>query len=155
MAKKGAGKKAATKKAESTRDPLLDSLEGGDAPAFRFMDEGKGATLVGRVVKFFRGGSKYGPYPGVVVKSEKDGEAYSVHCFPTVLRNQMVEADPEPGDRIAIRYLGMTSPKGGGDDYHNFTVRTDGSNKSFAEYAGDVVWAPQRDDEDEDEDIPF
>lgn len=131
-------------------DPLKRQMEGDYAEAFRF--ENPGDMLVGKVVGFSKGFSEYGPHPVVTIKSEDDGEQYSVHCMQTVLRNQMSEADPKPGDRIAVKYLGDSEAKSGkraGKAYKDFKVRVHAPNRSFADVLGDIA---AREDDD---DMPF
>lgn len=129
--------------ANEKRDQLLDSMEGKFPPAFRF--ETEGAMLVGNVVGFSRAYSKHGPHPVVTIKSEDDGEVYSVHCFHTALASQMQEQDPKPGDRVAVRYEGMKTAKDGETEYKNYRVRVDAPSRSFS----DVMT------HDEDDGMPF
>jgi hypothetical protein len=139
------------------RDPLREAMESDHPEAFRFKD---GDMIVGKVVRFGQGYSQYGPHAVVIVADETDGELRAVHCLQTVLRNQMVEADPRPGDRIAVKCLGKASNKSGTRRYENFRVRVETAEpRSF----GDVVrgMAPasaesaEAEDDDNGDDMPF
>ena len=140
MARKGEG-----------RDTLAEALEGEYPDAFIF--EKPGQTLVGKVKGFSKGFSKFGAHLVVTVQREDDGEIVSVHALHTSLRNQIAEADPKPGDRIGVKYVGeRTSEKGKrkGTTYKEFRVRVDSPNRS----AQDVLRSIGLAEEDED-DMPF
>jgi len=53
---------------------------------------------------------KNGNYPIVFVMRDS-GECVAVHCFQTVLFNEMVNARPAPGERIYIKRIGADPDK--------------------------------------------
>lgn len=127
------------------KDRLMDKLEGNFPPAFMFEEEG--TMIVGKVLGFDRAYSKYGPHPVVVVQNEEDGEAVSVHCLHTALKEQMREQSPAVGDRVGIKYTGDKVSKSSGETYKNFLVRVDSPTKTFADVMSTIP--------EEDEDMPF
>ena len=121
------------------KDTLADALEGNYPDAFMFEEEG--ARIIGKVRGFTKGFSKYGPHLVVTIQNEENGETISVHCLHTSLRNQMLEADPKPGDRIGIIYVGDRVAETGkrkGTAYKEFRVRVDSPNRSAQEVARSI-----------------
>lgn len=167
MAKKPAAKKAAPRAASESaeKDALLEQMEGDFAPAFYFEEPGQ--MIVGKVMDMGTGFSKFGAHPVVTIKSEADGELYSVHCLQTALRSQMLQANPNRGDRIAVKYKGEKE-SAQGNTYKDFKVGVDAPKRSFADImkninADEVEEAKARagarstSDEpgDPDDDLPF
>lgn len=68
----------------------------------------EGATLVGKVVSIDSGSSNYGggTYPIVTVQPEGGGDPVAVHCFHAALKSRMMEARPNIGERIGIKFVG-------------------------------------------------
>lgn len=135
---------------DKRQDSLRDAIEGDYPDAFRF-DE-PGTTLIGKITGFSKGWSKFGPHPVVQVQNEEDGEIVSVHCLHTALRSQMQNADPKPGDRIAIKYVGEAVTKSGkrqGASYKDFRVRVDSPTRTFRDVLADV------EHDADDADMPF
>lgn len=86
-----------------------------------------GDELVGKFVRLDRGATSYGPCWIVVLESlKKPGEFASIWLFHTALKNQFNKARPEVGELILVRYEGKRTPKGGGQDYHDWKVLTEG-----------------------------
>jgi hypothetical protein len=128
----------------------------------------EGAKLIGTVVETDERESKHGNYPLVVVETD-DGDEIAVHCFHTVLKNEVERKRPEPGDLIGIVYRGL-SAKG----YESYKVVLErGKEKQGRvgvdevvvgppvgeerEFAGPDEKVPGPSDEDEpaDADVPF
>jgi len=78
-----------------------------EAPGWR---PEKGDEIEGTVLGVKMTTSTFGTYPIVFVIGSDD-EPVALHCFHTVLQNEMVTQRPERGDAIYVKYLG---PK---DDY--------------------------------------
>jgi hypothetical protein len=79
-----------------------------------------GDVLVGVVVDLGERPSKYGgTYPTVTVATES-GEVVVVHAMRKVLRDELEEQGPVPGERIGFQYHGIA--EGG---YHRYKCRVD------------------------------
>lgn len=147
---KGAEQEKGARRSKGARqDPLRAAMEGDFPEAFMF--EAEGTMIIGKVIGFGKGFSEYGPHLVVTLQSEDDGETYSVHCMQTALRRGVLEADPKPGDRLAIKYVGEEVAKSGkraGKTYKNFRVRVDSPTRS----AADIMRGIETDDDD---DMPF
>lgn len=57
-----------------------------------------------------------------VVRDTSTGEKLSI-WMTKVLMSQFARLGARVGDLIAIRYEGKVAPEGGGNEYHNYTVR--------------------------------
>lgn len=82
----------------------------------------RGEMLVGTFEKMDEGESDYGTHRIAHLRDE-DGELWAVWLFHTVLQNQWGEADPTPGDRVGILYLGKRD--GSDFDYHAYDVEVE------------------------------
>jgi hypothetical protein len=74
-------------------------------------------TITGKLVDVRPVEGAYGTYP-LVELEEDDGVTWFVHAFRDVLRSELANCAPQPGDRIEIRYGGK-SEKG----YYLYRVR--------------------------------
>lgn len=79
-----------------------------------------GEKLIGTVTAISSREGDYGRYPIITVKKE-DGTEIAAHAFHDVLREELVNAKPQVGGRIAIKYVGQPA----GKNYHVYRVRTD------------------------------
>lgn len=70
-----------------------------------------GAKVIGKVVLVEEREGEYGTYPVLVVRAD-DGAEIAIHCFHTVLRNELAKLRPAAGDRIGIKYFGKDAAKG-------------------------------------------
>lgn len=100
-----------------------------------------GEELVGKFVRLDRGATAYGPCWIVIVESIKTpGLLRSVWLFHTALKNQFDKARPQAGELILIRYEGKRTPKGGGQQYHDWKVIAEGRGReggfSWDEFSG-------------------
>ena len=87
--------------------------------------------LMGKVVELGSVTTRYGTSPTVDVLT-RDGRQVQIPGYGAVRKRQL-SSGIEVGDLLAIRYLGKTKPKGGGQEYADFrtVVRNgDGSPKS-------------------------
>jgi len=51
-----------------------------------------------------------------------DGQIWSVRGYHTVLRNQINKHDPQKGDFVAIKYLGVKENRKGSSSYENYVM---------------------------------
>jgi hypothetical protein len=75
----------------------------------------QGSEVEGTVLGVKIGSSSFGTYPIVFVLPD-DEDPIALHCFHTVLENEMRSQRPERGDRLYVKYLGpkddWKGPKG-------------------------------------------
>jgi hypothetical protein len=107
------------------------------AETFRFSKAGD--EIVGTVVRLDVADTEYGQQR-IVVVDPGDGNLRSIWLLHDALRSQMEKQRPEPGDVIAVRYLGRQQ-SANGRSYHAYTVTSDRERPQFQ-------WGkrPQRDD---------
>jgi hypothetical protein len=67
-----------------------------------------GDRLIGKITEIFQLDTRYGPYPMLVVRDDKDEALVAVHCLRGGLLHPVVRKRPSVGDRIGICYLGMS-----------------------------------------------
>lgn len=60
--------------------------------------------------------------PVVVIATHPEGELRSVWAVHAVLAEELGRQAVKDGDRIAIRYLGMQTPKEGDGSYHGYKI---------------------------------
>jgi hypothetical protein len=79
-----------------------------------------GDVLVGTVVELGERPSQFGgTYPTITVSTES-GELVVVHALRKVLRDELEQQSPVPGERVGFQYHGVA--EGG---YHRYKVRVD------------------------------
>jgi hypothetical protein len=101
-------------------DPLRDQLA---LPKVWRPDPGD--VLVGIVIELGERSSKYGgAYPTVTVATES-GEVVVVHAMRKILRVELEQQAPVPGERVGFQYHGVAD---GG--YHRFKCRVDRSGRA-------------------------
>jgi hypothetical protein len=103
------------------------------AETFRF--EAAGDEIAGEVARLDIGDTTYGSVRIVVLRTE-DGSLRSVWLIHDALRSQMEKLKPQPGDVIAIQYLGK-QVSGNGRSYHAYSVATPKDRPGFTWDAGD------------------
>lgn len=98
---------------------LLGQLDPEPLPeAWIWQDEGPGATLTGYFEDLrHRTTSKGGPFPVAVIR-RPDGTRVALWMFHTVLQEQFETASPNPGDRVAVRFMGKPE----GRSYYEWRV---------------------------------
>ena len=81
-----------------------------------------GKTLEGTVTEIteYEGGG-YGGYPILTVDAA--GGEKAVHCFHTVLRNELAKLDIQVGEKVAILYGGKQRSKDGSVEYEGYRVK--------------------------------
>jgi hypothetical protein len=104
---------------------LIAKLDQGYPPAW--IPENAGDTIVGAFLRLETGVTAFGRAQ-VAVVGTTDGER-SVFLFYETLKTGFRRTQPEPGERIAIRYEGLKPAKnptpGRQATYHDFTVTVD------------------------------
>jgi len=76
-----------------------------------------GDKIVGRIVELSTLESQYGEYPLIIVATD-DGREFAIHCFRTVLKNEVAKKRPQIGDRIGVKYFGKQPDK----DFHGYKL---------------------------------
>jgi hypothetical protein len=101
-------------------EDLLEYLRRPEPEPFKFERVGDGVQ--GVVVDIEVRTSRHQPdgFPVVIVRRE-DGSEVAVACAASVLRDEVVSRDPQPGDRFAALYKGNKTSRSG-DDYKHFVV---------------------------------
>lgn len=90
-----------------TIDELLDISSKAWKP-----EEDSPASISGELIeRKVMPGEKYGPYPFLSVLPAGASEAWAVHVFGTVLKNEVEAQDPQVGDQVGIKYLGTPAGK--------------------------------------------
>lgn len=87
-----------------------------------WMHETPGDTIVGTIIDVAQYDAGYGPYPILTVERE-DGSVWSIHGFHAVLKEEIANRQPRPGDRVGIKYLGKVKTKNGKGEYEGYKVR--------------------------------
>lgn len=107
----------------SAYQALIDQAKAGYPESW--IPEKEGEALAGKFLRIEMGWSEYGRAPIAIVESE-DGKERSVWLFHEALRSQFATAAPQPGDSVAVLYLGKQKPKthtpGKAKEYHNYRV---------------------------------
>jgi hypothetical protein len=66
--------------------------------------------------------TKVGSTMPLIRLTAPDGVAWKVGAGRAALRNELERRQVQPGDRLAIRYTGVTAGKDGGRDFHGYKV---------------------------------
>ncbi|HET6753976.1 MAG TPA: hypothetical protein VFH23_08500 [Jiangellaceae bacterium] len=80
-------------------------------------DPEPGDQLIGQIVEITERETQYGAYPLLVV-ADDEGAVHSVHCLRGGLLWPVVRIRPKVGDRIGVRYDGVT----GTSSAHRYVV---------------------------------
>lgn len=99
---------------------MNNMLDQSDDFAEAWIAEKEGDQISGIVVSRSSRDGGWGEYPIVVIQTESNDE-FAVHCAGTVIRNKILERNPQAGDRIGIRYLGMQKAKNG-NEYRSWKI---------------------------------
>lgn len=70
----------------------------------------EGDSLIGHVSEIAVGNSEYGTYPIVTVMTA-GGDRWAIHAFHTVLHDAIVDAAPDIGEEVAVKYMGRVLPR--------------------------------------------
>jgi hypothetical protein len=115
---------------------LIDQVEQDPPKAWIPTDEEP--LLVGTFVRLDRGTTAYGPTFIAVLRSEDDVE-HAVWLIHAVLRNELKRLRPQPGELVAIRYLGKRR-SANGHPYASYRVAVDRESSP-------IDWAALQDNE--------
>lgn len=98
-----------------------------------------GDQVVGIVLGTEERTGDYGPYPVVIIEEGEDGggDLVAVHCFHSVLRNEVEANDLQAGDRIGIAYRGKR--QGGKAEYENYRVIVEKADAASAAKAAESL----------------
>ena len=142
------------------RDGLDEVLDRGYPEAWR--PESPGDQIKGVFIRLEEGPSQYGVTP-IVVIGTPEGER-SIWLFGQVIRNAFLKLKPVPGEKIAVRFLGLRKAKnprpGTKGEYNDWRVAVDRPLGQEAPnwdeaLAADPFALPADDQTEPDEDIPF
>lgn len=81
-----------------------------------------GEALQGIFIKAEPKATKYGLGYNVVIKDIHSGTYVKVWCKRSMLRGQLLDAQPKAGTEIAFKYNGLQESQQG-NDYHSYQVR--------------------------------
>lgn len=96
----------------TTQQQMYDRL---DAPMAEAWMPEEGDKLIGIVTDIDTRSSEYGDDYTILTIETEDGEAWAFHAFRTVARNEVAKANPQVGDKVGVKYLGVSTkepPKG-------------------------------------------
>jgi|SRR5690606_28280225 len=113
---------------EDDFDDLLDQVVEDDAEGWVPSEPGEG--IAGIVVKVGETRSDFAkdgedPMVPTVTIETKNGDKFRVIGYGSVLRREILDANPQPGDRIAVKYFGEKPVKKGryaGKTYRHFGI---------------------------------
>jgi len=113
---------------EDDFDDLLDSVEEDDSEGWVPTEHGEGIS--GLVIKVGETRSDYAkpgdnPMVPTVTIQTKDGTKYRVIGYSSVLKRELLDADAELGDRMAVKFFGEKIARTGpyaGKPYRHFGV---------------------------------
>lgn len=103
---------------------LEERLDAPDAPGWT---PEPGDRIVGEVVEISERESDYGGWYSIVTVETADGDEIAIHCFHTVLANEIRAKAPRVGDRIGVKYNGVREPKRGGAAFEHYAVAVERS----------------------------
>lgn len=87
-------------------------------------DDVPGTTLFGTLLRFETIVTDYGPSQVAVVEDADDGTVYGVALFRAVLKKRFETLNPQPGDSIGLKYVGLAEPRTkGANAYHNYVLK--------------------------------
>jgi hypothetical protein len=138
-------------------DSLRDFLEGQDGSGPPLWDPAPNEVLIGTFLRFE---TRYSPKIGsdckVAIIQEPSGGLHSVWLTRSVLASSYERLSPREGDRMGHKYHGLQKPRGGGPEYHNYTVTLKRRDDRGGGAARGVPVAPGGpSSRPEDEELPF
>jgi len=110
-----------------------------------------GTTLVGTLLRYETIVTDYGESQVAVIQDAEDDTVWGVALFRTVLKKRFDTLNPQPGDTVGLKYVGLAEPRNkGANAYHNYVLRV--MRGTIAN--GSVETSVARDSADDDE-LPF
>jgi len=114
-------------------------------------DDEPGTTLVGTLLRYETIVTDYGESQVAVIQDAEDETVWGVALFRTVLKKRFDTLNPQPGDTVGLKYVGLAEPRNkGANAYHNYVLRV--MRGTFANGTAEVTVAREAADDDE---IPF
>lgn len=75
-------------------------------------EDGSPQSIVGELIeRATMPGDKYGPYPFLSILPDGSNTAWAVHAFGTVLQGEIAKQDPQVGDKVGLKFLGVPAGK--------------------------------------------
>jgi len=115
-------------------------------------DDEPGTTLIGIYQRTETIFTSMGEAELAVIEDVDDGTVYGVLLGRSVLKKRFETLEPQPGDTIGLKYIGMVTPKGKDSrPYHNYVMKVmrGGAPVAAAEPRGGPA------DDDDDGTLPF
>jgi hypothetical protein len=81
-----------------------------------------GDVIEGVVTEISSRDSEYGDPYQIVTVLDDDGTEFAVHCFHTMLRQEVERKQPKVDDRIAVAYHGLGEAKPGMQPPHRYRL---------------------------------
>lgn len=113
---------------------INDLLDRDYAPAWKPEVGGK---LIGVVTARDIRDGDYGEYEILTVRQD-DGEELAWHATGSVASAKVEEQNPQPGDKVGIKYRGLTPNKAGTNEYHHYALVVERGDDGAAPGAPDV-----------------
>jgi hypothetical protein len=105
---------------------LLGQLDEGYPESWNYKEPGH-ETIVGKVIaqrEVMVNNQRTGALEGRLIAVLQSGDGHKATVWITsVLSSQFSRERVSIGDIVAIKYEGLKTPEGGGNEYHNFSVR--------------------------------
>lgn len=89
---------------------MQERLEGPEPEAW--VPENEGELIFGEVEEVSRREGDFGEYT-VVTLVDADGQVWNVAGFGTVLAGKLEDLDPQPGDKLGVKFAGEKTAKNG------------------------------------------
>jgi len=114
-------------------------------------DDEPGTTLVGTLLRYETIVTDYGESQVAVIQDAEDNTTWGVALFRTVLKKRFDTLNPQPGDTVGLKYVGLAEPRNkGANAYHNYVLRV--MRGTLSNGAAETSVAREAPDDDE---IPF
>jgi hypothetical protein len=89
-----------------------------------------GDRLIGEITGIYQLDTRYGPYPLLEVRDDRDGALVAVHCLRGGLLHPVVRHRPSVGERLGICYLGMSDES----NAHSYAVVWDNDTETAPDW---------------------
>jgi hypothetical protein len=104
-------------------DHLLKRAEADTGEPPPYWDPQPGDTLVGTLRFYTEGTTSVGDRKIAVIEQYPSGELISVWLSRSVLASEFERQQPQPGDGIGLKYVGLKAPRRpGGSEYHLYKL---------------------------------
>lgn len=134
---------------ESMRSEL--AADDGSLPERWNADDEPGTTLIGKLLRFETIVTEFGASPVAVIQDEDDGTVYGVALFRSVLKKKFDTLEPQPGDVVGLKYIGLIPPRNkDGRPYHNYAMRVERDSNIATPTA-----QPAPEEAEQEDELPF